>query len=75
MNIKDIENFAKEKGFHSVRYVGNYKGNETYKPMMKNKNASIGKPFFILVNGDDIKLVTGSIGLEIVDKFYRYTIR
>ena len=70
MNIKDVEDFARRKGFYSVSYVGNFKGSETYKPVMKNKNASIGKPFFILVNGDKIELVTGNIGLEIVDKFF-----
>ena len=81
MEIEKIKDYAREKGFYRVYYLGKFKGQDVYKPLMKDENASIGKPFFILVNGEEMKLVTGQLGLEIIDEIFnkqtsfRYTIR
>lgn len=65
MELKKIEDFAKKRGFQKVKYMGEYNGMPAYSPL-REEMAYIGKPFFILVNGNKLKMVTGELGLKIL---------
>lgn len=65
MELRKIEDFAKSRGFQKVEYMGKYKGMPTYSPL-RDRMAYIGKPFFILVDGQKLKMVTGNLGLKIL---------
>ena len=67
MDIKKIEEFAKERGFDSIKYAGRYNGKLLYEPERK-EFGYIGMPFFILVDGNKIEMVTGKQGLQILNE-------
>lgn len=68
MELKDVEEFAKKNGFDKVKYIGRYKKYEVYKPL-HNTDMLIGLPFYILVDNNRPKLITGDLGLKILDYF------
>lgn len=70
MELRKIEEFAKSRGFQKVKYMGEYKGMPAYSPL-RDKMAYIGMPFFILVDGEKLKMVTGKLGLKILHELYK----
>ena len=67
MDIKKVEEFAKKNGFDKVKYLGVYKGRETYKPL-HNTDKLQGYPFFIFIIDNEPKLVVDS-DLKILEHF------
>ena len=67
MDIDDVRRFAQDNGFYDVSYEGKYNDSDLYIPFMEDREARIGKPFFILVKGEDLKIVTGVAGVEILN--------
>ena len=67
MELKKIEEFAKSRGFKKIKYIGEYEGKPAYAPL-REKMAYIGMPFFILVNGNKLEMITGKQGLKILNE-------
>jgi hypothetical protein len=67
VDIDAVRKFARSKGFYDVEYEGKYNDSDLYIPFMEDREARIGKPFFILVKGEDLKIVTGVAGVEILN--------
>lgn len=69
MELSKIERFARSRGFDGVKYVGEYNGVPTFKPT-REKTVYIGMPFYILIENNKPKLVTGKLGLKILNELY-----
>ena len=68
-----IKEIAYENGCNSVEFVKNINGIDYYSIGLLDDNGMFvptGLPEFIVVNGDDIKIISGNEGLELCSILY-----
>lgn len=61
-----ILNYAKSLGYDSAEYKGKWKGYDVYEPTLKEP-ADIGKPVFILNQGEKLFTTTEKEAFEYID--------
>lgn len=68
MDEAKILDFAKKEGYDHIRYIGKWRGYDSYEPLVKGASkenpAIIGLPFTILVKGDMIRMSTAEEAME-----------
>lgn len=71
MDDKKVLEFAKKKGYSSVKYIGKWLGYDVFDLIMDDEEVSyIGLPLVALVKDNDIRISTPDESLEIVSYFY-----
>ena len=59
MTLDKIIEFAKEKGYYNVEYIGKWKEYDVYEPLFNGDNVFIvGPPLIILVNDNTMRMST-----------------
>ena len=68
MNLAKVKKFAQKFGYDGAKYRGEWKQYEVYEPTLENEEpADIGKPEFILVLDDTIRMATEDEAFEYID--------
>lgn len=71
MDDKKVLEFAKKKGYSSVKHIGKWLEYDVYDLIMDDEEVSyIGLPLVALVKYNDIRISTPDESLEIVSYFY-----
>lgn len=68
MNISEVKRFARKLGYDGAKYRGEWKEFQVYEPTIEgDEPASVGKPEFILVIDDIIRMATEEEVFEYID--------
>lgn len=69
---KNIIEFAKENGYETAEYLGEYKGNKCYEAIYRNDGEIyiVGLPAFILEKSEQLEWIQNEKSFEILNCFY-----
>lgn len=67
MSLLEVTEFAKKLDYDSVKFLKKWKTYDVYEPLFNvGHSPTIGIPFVILVEGDNIRMSTVEESLEII---------
>lgn len=68
MNLSKVKKFVKKFGYDGAEYRGEWNRYQVYEPTIEDdKPANVGKPEFVLVLGDSIRMATEDEVFEYID--------
>ena len=68
MDLEKVKKFVRKFGYDDAEYHGEWKEYEVYEPILDDDEpANVGKPEFVLVRGDTIRMATEDEVFEYID--------